>query len=135
LEFISHSVRTLDKRRDIEAIIDAVVASSGKVLFSNSDSSSVDNGERGPDGDLEASDGESRLDITAVVGRVLLVIGGFLFKGSRAGLPSIVGTRAGLPFGGVVGRDDGDKESKEEDGFHWKGEKMQMFKFIVKILF
>ena len=118
MEFESDSVSTLKKRRNIEVVIEAVVAANLEVLGGNSDSSSVNNGERGPDGDLEASDGEGLLDVTARVGSILLIAAGFLGKSGGAGLPGIVGTTAGLPFGGVVGGDDGDEESKEEEGFH-----------------
>ena len=118
LEFKSDSVSTLKKRRNVEVVIEAVLAAGSEGLLSNIDGSSVDNSERGPDGDLEAANSEGRRDLTARVSTILLVIGGFFSKSDGGWLPRIVGTTAGLPFGGVVSRDDGDKESKEEDGFH-----------------
>jgi len=118
LEFESDGVSTLKERRNIEVIIEAVLGSGGKGLLRDIDGSGVNNSERGPDGDLEAANSESGGDVTARVSTVLLVIGGFFGKSGGGWLPRVVGTTAGLPFGGVVSSDDCNKESKEEDGLH-----------------
>jgi len=131
LEFESDGVSTLEEGRNVEVVIEAVLSARSEVLLSNIDGSSVNNSERGPNCDLEAANSEGRSDITARVSTILLVIGGFFSKSDGGGLPRIVGTTAGLPFGGVVSSDDGNEESKEEDGFHCeRGEVMRNFKFI-----
>ncbi len=103
---------------DIDVVVEAVLGAGEDFLLSKLNGSGIDNNTSGLNTELEASDSDIVLDVTASVHRVVFVKLGFLGEGDGGWLPWVIRTRAGRPVGGIVSRDKGNAKSEDEEGFH-----------------
>lgn len=118
LEFKVKFESTSSNDGDIDVVVEAVLGAGEDFLLSELNGSGIDNNTTSLNTELEASDSDIILNVTASVHRVVFIELGFLGKSDGGWLPWVIRTRAGSPVGGVVSRDKGDAKSEDKEGFH-----------------
>lgn len=103
---------------NVNAVVEAVLASGEDFSLSKLNSGSVDNNAKSSNLELEVTDNNIITNSTASMDTVIFIDSGRLSQSNVGWLPDISRGTAACPVGDVISRGESKDQSENEDGFH-----------------